>query len=86
MDVAGKTDAVIPYLVVMTARSPRGFAIPRHLWISAFGALRAITTAVPAVAAMAAMAAVADEVHPDERNADQHPEPVYHEPLHDRSP
>ena len=35
---------------------------------------------------MSTVAAMAEQVHREERYADEHPEPVSHEPLHGRRP
>ncbi len=52
----------------------------RVVRISFIVAARAVTAAMPPVSA------VTEEVHRDEGDADQHPEPVCHEPLHVRVP
>lgn len=43
-------------------------------------------TVIAAVASIATVTAMTEEMHSDEENEDQYPEPVFCQPFHDVSP
>ena len=69
--------------VVMAAATPVRTGCRRFTGVSCVTLRRAAAAAMPA---MAAMSTVAKDVHRDEQHADQYPEPVCDEPLHDGRP
>jgi hypothetical protein len=79
----------MPASVLVATKIPAYAASVRIFRISIFGEPRTVIAPLSAMTPMTAMAAmtavppVSEQVHPDEGDADQQPEPVCNEPLHD---